>query len=338
MKRHSLLSYLDKRLGRHSGNGPEYTFHCPACIDRIGSDTDKKKFALNIVRQKGQCFRCEFKFRELAHLFRYINGGFVTPEERILLRDEPPMVTTSVKKAVRDLLGGESRKAEHLRRHRLPRGTRALAKVDVGTYPWKRGFDYWESRGFDYDDALRFDVHYCPPGATYGDLDYSGYLLFPVVQDGERVYWTTRYCGKHHIKSKNPPKREGYYSREHCLLNYDAVIGEKTVTLVEGPTDCAAYEVAVALLGKEMSPFQAALLFALVEHGLEELIVNLDPGTARKVDAIVEQMRDGIPTVSTLYFDHGDPCSRRAELHELAEQRKESPSLGDRIRSRLVHD
>jgi len=338
VKRYTLLTYLDHRLGRHSGNGPEYTFHCPACIDRIGTDGDKKKFAVNLVRQRGRCFRCDFKFRDLAHLFRYVNGGFVTPQERVLLRKEPPLVVESVSKTVKELLSREVPGVESLRKHRLPRGTKPFGKVDVTQHPWKRAFTYWQSRGFDMDDALRFDVHYCPSGATYGDLDYSGYLLFPVMQNGERVYWTTRYCGKHHIKSKNPPKREGYFSREHCLLNYDGVVGEKLVSLVEGPTDCAAYDVALALMGKEMSSFQAFLIELLVEHGLEELVINLDPGTGKKVDEISDMMRDRVPRLSVLYFDHGDPCSRRSELAELQETRKAAPTLGDRIRARLTHD
>lgn len=339
MKRYTILSYLDLRLGRHSGNGPEYTFHCPACIDRIGTDSDKRKFAVNLVRQKGRCFRCDFKFRNLEQLFRYINGGFIKPMERVILRKEPPLVVESVKKTVKGLLTKTRDEASaYKRRHRLPRGTRALSKVDVTKHPWKRALAYWEKRGFDMDDAERMDVHYCPSGATYGDLDYSGYLLFPAMQDDVRVYWTTRYCGRHHIKSKNPPKREGYYSREHCLLHYDGVKGAKVVALVEGPTDCAAHKHAVALMGKEMSRAQAALIEALVEHGLEELVINLDPGTGAKVDEIAALLRDRVPKLSVLYFDHGDPCSRRDELPALMRTRKAAPTLGDRIRARLVRD
>ena len=55
------------------------------------------------MRQKGRCFRCDFKFRNLEQLFRYINGGFVKPLERVLLRREPPLVVESVKKTVKSL-------------------------------------------------------------------------------------------------------------------------------------------------------------------------------------------------------------------------------------------
>ena len=103
MKRERLADYLGRRLGVPSGRGAELLFYCPACIDRIGSDGDTKKFAINIDKQKGRCFRCGFKFREMEKLFRYINGGHVTPQERIILRVEPPMVLTTVRQAVRDL-------------------------------------------------------------------------------------------------------------------------------------------------------------------------------------------------------------------------------------------
>jgi hypothetical protein len=334
MKRRSLIDYLDSRLGKHSGNGPEYTFHCPACSARLGSDSGKKKFAVNLVKQRGQCFRCEFKFRALEQLFRYLNGGFVTPEERILLRDDPPLVVVSVRRTVQALLRGEDdARPERLRTHRLPREAKALTEVDPKKMPWKRAVGYLRRRGFDLEDARRFDLHYCATG------DYSGYIIFPVVQGGETVYWTSRYCGdKNPIKSRNPPKGDDRYGREHCLLNYDAVVGAPVVALVEGPLDCVAFvdPPAIALMGRKLSAMQAALIGALAELGLEEVVIALDPGAGTDMDEIRTSLTGRVPRVTTLYFDSGDPASRRAELRSLVTGRTSEPTLGQRVRSRLV--
>jgi hypothetical protein len=155
------------------------------------------------------------------------------------------------------------------------------------------------------------------------------------VQGGGVVYWTSRYCGKHSIKSRNPDKREGYFSREHCLLNYDNVVGRRRVVLVEGPISATAPRHAIALMGRVMSPFQARLIEALVEHGLEELVIGLDPGTGRDRDAIRDTMSSIVPRVTDLCLTEGDPDDERDRIDELMAQRR-VPSLSDRIRSRLT--
>lgn len=331
MKRERLVDYLDRRLGKHSGRGAELLFYCPACLDRLGSDGDKKKFAVNIDKQRGQCFRCEFKFRDMERLFRYINGGHVTPQERIMLRVEPPMVQTTVRQAVRDLLRkAEEAKKRKLRTHRLPRGAKLLDKTNTQRMPWKRPLKYLEGRGFTLEDAMRSHIHYCASGR------YAGYMIFPVYQGGERVYWTSRYAGNGAmVKSWNPEKQEHHYSREHCLLGFDDVIGEKIVALVEGPIDRMAPDAAVALMGKEMSPFQIELIWVLVQHGLEELVVMLDPGTGSKIDQIYAATVDFVPTVRVCYLEgDADPAELKDEMDAVLAQRRE-PTLTDRIRSRL---
>ena len=185
----TLLEYLDKRLGRHTGNGPEYHFYCPACIDRTGSEANTRKFTLNLTKHKGQCWRCEFKVRDLPYLFRHINGGYVTVEENAMLRRDPPMVQTTIRAAVRDVIHPK-KSNERLRYPRFPAGTKPITIENRNKMPWKRGYKYVLDRGFDFDDILRFDIHYCPKGP------HANHLIFPCYQGGERVYWTTRYAGK----------------------------------------------------------------------------------------------------------------------------------------------
>lgn len=328
MKRERLIEYLDRRLGVHSGRGSELVFHCPVCIDRIGSEADTKKFAINIDRQRGRCFRCDYKFRDLERLFRYMNGGHVTPKERIMLAKEPPMVVTTVRQTARDLMSASHAKKKKLRMHRMPSGAKLLDEANTLRMPCKRARKYIEQRGFTIEHAMRSQVHYCASGI------YAGYLIFPVFQGGERVYWTSRYCGHHQIKSRNPEKGDDRYGREHCLLGFDEVVGKKVVALVEGPFDRWAPPAAVALMGKEMSHFQVQLIALLVELGLEELVIMLDPGTGSKVDQIYADTVDFVPKVSACYLDYADPSDRKDDMPELMSQRRE-PTLRDRIQSRL---
>jgi hypothetical protein len=325
----SLLEYLDRRLGRHAGNGPEYVFPCPACIDRMGSDSNKRKFAVNINSRRGQCFRCEYKFRDIEALFRYINAGRLTIEEKILLREDPPIVVGSIAATVRRILYKAGEQSKALRPSALPREYEPLTLANVDAPRLRRAHRYLRQRHVSLKVAQRFQVGFCATGK------YAGYLIFPVVQGGGVVYWTSRYCGKHSIKSRNPDKREGYFSREHCLLNYDNVVGRRRVVLVEGPISATAPRHAIALMGRVMSPFQARLIEALVEHGLEELVIGLDPGTGRDRDAIRDTMSSIVPRVTDLCLTEGDPDDERDRIDELMAQRR-VPSLSDRIRSRLT--
>lgn len=324
----SLLEYLDRRLGGHSGSGPEYVFSCPACIDRMGSESNKRKFAVNLNLRKGQCFRCEFKFRDIEALFRYINAGRLTIEEKILLREDPPIVVGSISATVRRILYRAGEEAKPLRACDLPREYEPLTLANVSAPNMRRAHTYLRSRHVPLKVAQRFQVGFCTKG------DYRGYLIFPVIQGGRVVYWTSRFAGKHALKSRNPPKRDGFFSREHCLLNYDNVVGRRVVTLVEGPISATAPKHAIALMGRVMSPYQARLIEALVPHGLEELVVGLDPGTGRDRDYIRDIVSSVVPRVTDLLLVNGDPDDEREHLAELMANRR-IPTLLDRVRARF---
>lgn len=332
----TILDYLDRRLGGHAGGGPEYVFHCPACVDRLGSEGSKRKFAINLTKRRGQCFRCEFKFRDIHALFRQLNGGSLTMEERILLRDDPPIVVESVRRTVMRTFYKEhenSRAPRKLRRHRLPPGFTRLDDVDTTKMPWKRAVTYLNGRGITREDITNFGIGYVSRGR------YARYLVFPLTIDGELVYWTSRYTGNHPrgIKSQNPKKDDGYYGREHVLLNFDRVMGQSFAMLVEGPLDTVAAINGLGALGSKISPFQIALIDRLVENGLRELCIALDPGEGTEIDRTRAILVEHVPTVSTLLFTHGDPCSRRAELPELVAGRVSGAlTLAQRVRSRLA--
>lgn len=330
----SLFEYLERRLGAPLGSGPEYVFHCPACLEREGSESNKRKFALNIDNHRGRCFRCDFKFRSMESLFRYMNRGTLTVEERVLLRKEPPLVSTSVLATVTSILARdvESSSVSAPKPERLLREFEPLHGAGAKRKTARRALTYLEGRGVSAEEIERFDLRYASTGR------YAGYIIFPVRVHGEQVYWTSRYAGEHPrgIKSQNPPKAKGNYSRRHCLLNFDAVFGASFVTLVEGPFDTMAARNGLGTLGVEVSDAQFALIESLVEAGLEELCLGYDPGSGKQQDKVRARLADVVPKISDLGLTFGDVAARRSELRRLYKQRKfGDPSIARRVGARL---
>ena len=116
------------------------------------------------------------------------------------------------------------------------------------------------------------------------------------------------------------------------MLNFDAVIEQPVVALVEGPLDCMAHKHAVGILGKRLSPMQFALLELLVAHGTKEFVVSLDSDA--EMGRVYDTLVGRVPEVSVLPLTRGDPHDRRAELSKLMQQRRPL-GITDRVRQRL---
>ena len=346
----NVLAYLDERLGPHSGRGPEYHFPCPACIDRIGDESSKRKLGVNIPKAMGGCFRCGFAFRSFSQLFRYINGGRIRMEELALLRHEVALPKTDVVSAVRSRLV-RKRKLTTLRSVPLPPEHVPLYELSVEERRAPRfrlPFSYLERRGVTEDRLKVFRIGYC------GEGDYGQRLIFPVVQHGQVVYWTNRFCGNHRMKSKNPPNVDGCHQRGTCLLNYDNCLHFPRVALVEGPFSALAFQSAafrqacagekdrrldlltpaLAMMGKFLSNEQARLIAEMVPLGLQEIVIALDPGAGSESDEIASTLRSFVPKVSVLVLEDGDPDDLRLSLAKLLPGRR-TPSVSDRVRQRL---
>lgn len=318
----TLIEYLDARLGKHEGSAPEMRWNCPACIDEIGSESAKPKLHVNIGKRIGHCFRCDYAFRSLEGLFRKINGGTLKLEElRIIRREVVPEAHGAVR-ALRLHMKREDAHVDHLRAETLPREA-----VGLWRRPIKMGariaLRYLEDRGVEPRLIRERQIHYCSTG------HFAGYLLFPVFQGGEQVYFTTRYAGKATdlMKSNNPKKRPGYHTKGTCLLNYDAVVGQPIVVVVEGPFDAMAHPACVALMGKTISDEQVALLRDLVPHGLREVVVALDPDAKKFALDIRARLLGHVPDVSFLALAGGDPFDLRDRFAALLDDRGEPKSI-----------
>jgi hypothetical protein len=306
------------------------SWHCPACIDRQGSESSTKKLAINLEKKVGHCWRCGFKFRSLATLFRYLNGGRLRAGEIELLRGVSAIPAASnLKSTVYGIIFGEHGEEQPLHPHDLPEATVWLSEYDRDDPVVSRAFEYLDSREVTDADILKFKLGYVPSGR------FAGRVLFPVFQGGRLVYFTTRYCGVHASKSLNPRSREGYFSRDHCLLNYDSVLGEPIVNLVEGPFDTLAFDHAVCLFGKTISLPQISLLVSLVEDGLHELVISLDAEAATDALKLYHRLLTRVPKVTILSLDHGDPSERRADIQGFMAKRGR-PTLEASVKARLL--
>lgn len=328
-----LVDYLDTRLGSHSGNGPEYQYWCPFCIDREGSESDGRKLWVNFDKGAMHCFRCDYGRRDWLQFFRDLNGGSLRHEEIELCRGEitPPRTHEDMASAVFNILYGAEPEAQELVPVALPPDMQPLAphaRLKTKPIHLRRAFKYLTGRGVTSKQIVQHDLGFCVSGR------YAQRVIFPVRQNGRQVYFTNRYCGTHLLKSLNPEKTEGAYSRDHCLLNYDNVVGKAQIAVTEGPFDMMAYDHAVALMGKTISATQVDLLTALVAHGLEEVIVSLDAEAGKDAERVYHRLTRRIPSVVILSLDHGDPDERRDDLADLIDQAR-PPTVADQVRNRL---
>ncbi len=331
-----LLDYLDRRLGSHTGSGPEYQFFCPVCIDRMGDESDKRKLWVNTSKGMAVCYRCGYGARTLLSLFRMMNGGRLRIEELRIIKGTRTPPKVSVVSELLQLFYAPDDPEEELSPVRLPREYRPLADEFVDTpLPLRNGVNYLKRRHISPAKAAAFNIGYCPTG------QYAGYLVFPVWQGGEQVYFTTRYAGKvgpKDLKCKNPVNQDGYHTRNTCLLNFDGVLGAPVVAIVEGGFDMMAHEAAVGLMGKTVDETQIRLLELLAENGTEEFVVSLDKDAGREADRLFQALNGRLPKVSLLALADGDPDDHREELPALMDARKEELGISDRVRLRFSGD
>lgn len=246
----------------------------------------------------------------------------------VLLRGERKPPKDLYAEVIKVLYGEHAGVTAKLQVHCLPREYVQLHSENVKSPQTRRGWNYLMERGIEPETVEKFKIGFASRG------QYAQRLIFPVEQGGRQVYFTSRYAGKHELKSLNPENVDGYFQRKNCLLNYDNVIGSPVVVLVEGAFDCMAYPNAVALLGKTMSDEQLSLLLALLVTGTTEFVISLDDGAMKDAGEIYRRLLHRVPKVSVVCLDYGDPHDRRDESDVLLAGRGD-PSPVDLVRGYL---
>lgn len=327
-----LLRYLEQRLGRGDGFGAERHFACPFCLERVGSDSTKKKLDINIANTVVGCYRCGY-VGSLTKMFRDLNPtGRLTMEEMRLLRKEKtrdPSLSPSA--AVRASLRGKVEVPRAVKKSvPLPPEYVAITP-NAGKMVVAPAIAYLNKRGMGPELWDRYKIGYAREGR------YAGYLIFPITQDGEVRYFTTRYAGEGRVKTLNPKADEAgeYVTKDDVLLGFDYCKGAKQVALTEGPTSSMAFEYSVAGLGKEYTDHQVELVRSLVHYGLEEAMVAFDDDAVGKAQAMVGRLTGFVPKVSIIVFPKGDPWNNRESIAEFIANRSANAGFSAMVRSRL---
>jgi len=323
----ALLEYLEKRLGKSVGSGGQRRFHCPKCIDRVGSESTHPNFGFDLHNRVGHCFRCDYG-TGLEGLFKDLNNGkLLFVERQLLARDTAELPEGDLRSAIIERLRKAAPQTkQYLVPIKMPKEAVPLWK-DV-SYSAMTGIKYLAKRGIPDSQIEEFQIHYASTGT------YQNRLIFPITTHGKHVYFTTRYCGDHYAKALNPPNMEQCFHKTDVLMNFDRCVGAPLVAVTEGAFSCMAFPHAVALLGKTIGDKQLALLDELVKAGTEELVIALDPDAQEYAEALYDALVGRAPTVSILYLDYGDPHDRRAEITTLLEGRC-GPSPSSRLRAKI---
>lgn len=327
-----LVRYLEQTLGRCDGFGVKRHFACPFCVERIGSDSSKRKLDVNIVSMVVGCYRCAYA-GSLEKMLRDLSPTRrLTIEAMRLLRKEKvrdPAIGPLA--AVRASLRGKAA-VPRASKKSVPLPPEYIAITpNVGKLVVAPAVAYLTKRGMGPELWDRYRIGYAREGR------YAGYLIFPITQDGEVRYFTTRYAGDGRVKTMNPKADEAgeYATKDDVLLGYDHCKGAQLVALTEGPTSSMAFEHAVAGLGKEYTENQVELVRSLVHYGMEEAVVAFDDDAVGKAQAMLGRLSGGVPRVSIIVFPHGDPWDNRARIPEFLANRAGNAGFSAMVRSRM---
>jgi hypothetical protein len=300
-------------------------------LNRTGGESSQKKLDVNIDILVCGCYRCGYK-ASMMRLFRDMGNGRLTLEEIALLRREKRLepgksLTSQVRDRLRGVRGVEVPEVER-RPVRLPS---EYIPVFGNEKRLPQAVRYLESRGATLALWQAHKIGYCLSGR------YAGYLVFPVMQGGKVVYFTTRFAGDGRIKSMNPrADEEGLnITKDEVLLGYDRCVGAAQVALTEGPFSGMAFPRALAGLGKDYTDRQVDLICSLVAYGTKEFVIAFDDDAVQKAQEMRLRLAHRVPKVSMIIFEKGDPWDNRANIPALLATRVENASYSTQVRSRL---
>jgi DNA primase len=145
-------------------------------------------------------------------------------------------------------------------------------------------FAYLESRGVSSKLASKVGIGYCTEGPLWG------YLIFPVLEGGELVYWQARRFKNREPKFRNPPltkKADWLYVLGASKHPTHAVVVESIFNaLALGIPRCRW--LVCAALGKAVSDVQLVKL--MEHHSIQEVTLALDDDAWREQVGIARRM------------------------------------------------
>jgi hypothetical protein len=248
----------------------EFVFHrCPFC-----GTTKKDKFYFNPKTTQWICFRCSRKGNIIGLLCRLMRSD--SSKVRAFLAGEHSRFGGSTINRLccqkifdeRNSLDSRPLNVKHsLKKAYFPTHVQRFTFTTQHIRMYRRFYLYLLQRGINRQMVNYFDIRFS---------SFFERLVFPVYYQKKLVGWQGRAINDS-IKPKALTGPKKIFQKRMYLLNYDNVVNEEYITIVEGPIDACKTirHNPVALLGKTLSLEQLELLKQMPR--LRKIIIALDP-------------------------------------------------------------
>lgn len=237
--------------GQHT-NRDYYQFMCPFHIGRNGP-----KLGISLNNGNWKCWVCGVKGSTVSNLFFKLNTDQVKRQEAKKLWKE--RVQIEEKEVVPEIM--------------LPNGYISLSEQNDSFF-YNRAKNYALNRGLTEKDIIKHQIGYCERG------EWSGYLIFPVYNDGKLVY----YSGRAYEPFKDPhklPKYDKDFIGDEWLVNWN-----EDIILVESKLNAITVRRnAVPMYGKTLSK---KLKLKIVESSFETIYIALDGDATNDIREIAD--------------------------------------------------
>jgi DNA primase len=270
----NLISLLSQILGdyKEMGKGEHY-FSCPFCHHH------KKKFAVNLVKNKWKCWVCGSRGNHLLGLFRKL--------------DVSPAQIKELKKCLNeeDVKSYVDTSDEVVELH-LPYEFKPLWKPVAG-FEYKHAINYLKKRGISGYDIIRYRMGYCETG------QYGGRIIVPSYGiDGKLNYFVARAYHDTNMKYKNPPVSK------NVVVFEEQINWNEPIVLVEGVFDAISVRRnAIPMLGKFLPK---KLEVKLLENQVKNVYILLDDDARTEALQLEQKLKSFGMNVSQVSVSGGD--------------------------------
>lgn len=163
---------------------------------------------------------------------------------------------------------------------------------------------YLELRGFHKKIVHRARLGYCSSG------EFWGYLIAPVFDNGEVVYWQGRRFKNRNPKFWNPASsrkndllyRIGSSRRPRRIVLVESIFNAITL---EAVSDNHHSDLILGLLGKSISAEQIDKILVYRRY-VREIVIALDPDAINRTVEIAAQLSSVFPSVKIPLFPEGE--------------------------------
>jgi len=288
------LQILKGVLGRCRTSGQEHLFHCPYCGHH------KKKFSVNIDKNKYKCWVCDTKGADIYRVIRKYGSCADVQSWRVL--------TNKVEISDFDDIFSEEEEAKE-EVIDLPPEFRSLANTN--TIAAQNALNYLKKRGVSEKDILRWKIGFCDEG------EYKNRIIIPSFgMSGKANFFVARSYSGDWMRYKNPKVNR------NIIFNELYVDWDRDIILVEGIFDAIrAYEfgTTIPLMGSTLRV--NSKLFQEIVRNASKVYIAMDDDAKDKARKVTQNlMKYGVEVYSLNTSGYEDV----AEMpRDILSQRKE---------------